>query len=157
MEELLYKISVQRILTWHEKQSMSGTLFSIINTSTYDGPNSTILKWVSISPFWGKASIKHNSESWSWSLGSVESRHTWQFFPIYHLLLQPSNRPSEVGRSVLLLACAWFHGAGKECQTPFILHLFPEHPPETTKVFAHFWEVMHCVFSSVFHQHWRPV
>lgn len=30
-------------------------------------------------------------------------------------------------------------------------------PPERTKVFARFWEVVLCVFSSVFHQRWRPV
>lgn len=41
-------------------------------------------------------------------------------------------------------------GAGIDCQTPFILYLFPEHPPKRTKVSAHFWEVMHCIFSLYF-------
>lgn len=71
-------------------------------------------------------------------------------------LLQPSNSPAEV-RSVSLLTYTWLHGAGKACQAPFILLLFPEHSPERTKVFACFGEVMHCIFSYVFHQRWRPV
>lgn len=125
--------------SWVAVQISSGTLFFIINTSIYDGPNPTILTWVSISPFWGKASIKHGSESWPWSLGSVESRHAWQFFlfcTVFFCNFQTDLQRG--GRSMLLLACAWFHGAGKECQNPIYPPPFPKASSRDNQSFCSF-------------------